>query len=330
MNDRFSIDATESARLCSLHSYEVFGEVVTSIANSDDSLTVVVSDYGRRLSLERLREAHPSSYVQVGIAEQDQVSVASAMALEGFHVIAPCYASFITGRAFDQVRVNLGIMSAPVVLVGIAAGYDSGDLGASHMSTEDVALMRSIPGMTVISPADNAELACALRELVAHPTPAYVRVTGAAANSNLHPDGCSAPIARAEELRVGSDVAILACGQVSAAALEAADILASRGISASVSEMAVLNPFGDDDLITSVETYPLVVTVEEHSRKGGLGSAVAEALSGRANTPALLRLGTPERYVDGDVRDKLLAQARLDAEGIAGSVSARLADLSLH
>lgn len=328
MSQDFSVNAGEAARLCSLNAYQVLGETLSSIADADDDLTVVVSDYGRRLSLDTLRAHHPASYVQVGIAEQDQVSVSAALALEGFRVFAPCYASFVTGRAFDQVRVNLGIMAAPVVLVGIAAGYDSGDLGASHMSTEDVALMRSVPGLTVVSPADNAELACVLRQLAADPVPAYVRVTGAGTHTLVHDDGCSWEPGRMESLRAGGDVAILATGQLVTEALAAAEALSRQGIEASVTAVPTLSPLDETALAASLGTSRLAVTVEEHSPRGGLGSAVAESLSQHPGSPALLRLGTPERYVDGDVRENLIARAGLDATGIARGVAERLAALS--
>ena len=137
------VDAREAMRLCSLPSNQALGETLTSLADEDEDLTVVVSDYGRRLFLDGLVERHPESFVQVGIAEQDQVSIGAALALEGFPVFAPCYASFVASRAFDQIRVNLGMMGAPLVLVGLSAGYDSADLGASHCATETPPASRS-------------------------------------------------------------------------------------------------------------------------------------------------------------------------------------------
>ena len=319
------VDAREAMRLCSLPSNQALGETLTSLADEDEDLTVVVSDYGRRLFLDGLVERHPEGFVQVGIAEQDQVSIGAALALEGFPVFAPCYASFVASRSFDQIRVNLGMMGAPLVLVGLSAGYDSADLGASHCATEDVALMRSVPTATVITPADNAELASAIRWLAAHPRPAYVRITGSMTETCLHASGCDVSSGGVTQLREGSDVALVACGQLAAAALEAADILETTDVSASVTEMSIVSQLREDELLRAVRGKRLVVTVEEHGVVGGLGSAVAEVLAERDDVPPLLALGTPRSYLDGgDVRQALLTHDGLDPWGIASRILERL------
>ena len=326
MSAAWSVPASEVEVLCSQSAHAVLGATLAGIADADDALTVVVSDYGRRLGLLGLRDTHPASFVQAGIAEQDQVSIATELALEGFPTFAPAYASFITGRAYDQVRVGLGIMRAPVVLVGLAAGYDSGDLGATHTSTDDVSLMRSIAGLSVISPVDNVELVGVIRELAAHPRPAYVRITGNLSQTCLHPGGYQGSIGPAECLRTGSDVALFATGSVSAAALDAAEALASHGVEASVTSVSSIEPIDADTVVAmaAAAARRLVITVEEHSTRGGLGSAVAEVLEGRGDRPALLRIGTIPGYADGAIRRDLLVEAGLDAAGIARAVSARL------
>ena len=182
------ISAEESQMLAGMNTKEVFGWVMGKLAEDDELLTVAVADYGRRLNLDRFRELRPDGYIQCGIAEQNLIEVASACANEGFHVFAPCYATFVTSRTLDQIRVNLGMMKSPVVLVGVAAGCESAATGPSHMAVEDIAVTRTIPGLSVFNPVDNAQLATTLMELAKHPRPAYVRMTSCD-GVNLHPNG---------------------------------------------------------------------------------------------------------------------------------------------
>ena len=182
------ISAGEAQMLAGMNTKEVFGWVMGKLAEDDELLTVAVADYGRRLNLDRFRELRPDGYIQCGIAEQNLIEVASACANEGFHVFAPCYATFVTSRTLDQIRVNLGMMKSPVVLVGVAAGCESAATGPSHMAVEDIAVTRTIPGLSVFNPIDNAQLAATLMELAKHPRPAYVRMTSCD-GVNLNPDG---------------------------------------------------------------------------------------------------------------------------------------------
>ena len=182
------ISAGEAQMLTGMNTKEVFGWVMGKLAKDDELLTVAVADYGRRLNLDRFRELRPDGYIQCGIAEQNLIEVASACANEGFHVFAPCYATFVTSRTLDQIRVNLGMMKSPVVLVGVAAGCESAATGPSHMAVEDIATTRTIPGLSVLNPIDNAQLAATLMDLAKHPRPAYVRMTSCD-GVNLHPDG---------------------------------------------------------------------------------------------------------------------------------------------
>ena len=182
------ISAGEAQMFAGMNTKEVFGWVMGKLAEDDELLTVAVADYGRRLNLDRFRELRPDGYIQCGIAEQNLIEVASACANEGFHVFAPCYATFVTSRTLDQIRVNLGMMKSPVVLVGVAAGCESAATGPSHMAVEDIAVTRTIPGLSVFSPVDNVQLAATLMELAKHPRPAYVRMTSCD-GVNLHPDG---------------------------------------------------------------------------------------------------------------------------------------------
>lgn len=312
---------------------EAFGAVMCSLAERDPSLAVVVSDYGRRLGLAPLRATAPQDIVQCGIAEQSQVEVASALANEGLHTFMPGYATFVTSRVADQLRVCLGMMGSPMAVVGVSCGCDSGILGASHMALEDVALMRSIPGVEVLAPLDADGFAAALLSLAAHPRPAYMRMndgdgTALSGTPLGGPDEGSLP--GAWELLPcpdTPDVTLLGLGTIASRALEAGRLLAARGVPCRVVGVSRVRPLGVDALALS---GGLVVTVEEHSIVGGLGSAVAEALAAQAGTPALLALGMPDRYLEADTRDALLARAGLAPEAIADAALARLAELPPH
>ena len=299
-----------------------FGQVMGELAHTRGDLAVVVADYGRRLGLERFRALCPEGYVQCGIAEQNQVEVASALANEGFVTFAPTYATFITARVLDQVRVNLGIMGSPVMLVGVGCGCEAGPLGPSHMAIEDLGCMRQIPGMTVASPVDVEEFMDVLRDLAEHPRPAYVRMNDDA-GARLLPVGAD-PLAPCWLRRGdGARVALVACGTVAAFALAAADLLAERSTMADVLALPTLKPW-DDAPVRQLSGYEVVVTVEEHAAIGGLGSAVAEALAQMGGGPRLVRLGMPDRYLEADVRARLLERAGLDAAGIARTASGAL------
>ena len=343
------ISVAESQMLAGMNTKEVFGWVMGKLAEDDELLTVAVADYGRRLNLDRFRELRPDGYIQCGIAEQNLIEVASACANEGFHVFAPCYATFVTSRTLDQIRVNLGMMKSPVVLVGVAAGCESAATGPSHMAVEDIAVTRTIPGLSVFSPVDNAQLTATLMELAKHPRPAYVRMTSCD-GVNLHPDGYVFDTSGVEKLFESACVADTASAAVAdgVATPEAAatshpkhvTVLATGAITSRVVETAQrsagqINAEQTAAAQTNIEVYgvssikPLdasltqicqnsdvIITVEEHSVLGGFGSAVVEQLSASGACPQVLRLGMPDAYLEADVHHNILARAGLSVESL--------------
>ena len=341
------ISAEESQLLAGMNTKEVFGWVMGKLAEDDELLTVAVADYGRRLNLDRFRELRPDGYIQCGIAEQNLIEVASACANEGFHVFAPCYATFVTSRTLDQIRVNLGMMKSPVVLVGVAAGCESAATGPSHMAVEDIAVTRTIPGLSVFSPVDNAQLAATLMELAKHPRPAYVRMTSCD-GVNLHPDGyvfdasgveklfesaCAADTAGVDDAATTEAVAtevttatqpkrmtVLTTGAITSRVVEAAQ-RAAKQIAAPVRTnievygVSILKPL-DASLTEICQHSDVIITVEEHSVLSGFGNAVAEQLSASGACPQVIRLGMPDRYLEADVHHNILARAGLSVESL--------------
>ena len=335
------ISAEEAQMLAGMNTKEVFGWVMGKLAEDDELLTVAVADYGRRLNLDRFRELRPDGYIQCGIAEQNLIEVASACANEGFHVFAPCYATFVTSRTLDQIRVNLGMMKSPVVLVGVAAGCESAATGPSHMAVEDIAVTRTIPGLSVFNPIDNAQLAATLMELAKHPRPAYVRMTSCD-GVNLHPDGYVFDASGVEKLfesagAVGEastkaatteaaasshpkHVTILATGAITSRVVEAAQRAAEQiavpvRTNIEVYSVSSIKPL--DASLTQICQYSdVIITVEEHSVLGGFGSAVVEQLSASGACPQVLRLGMPDAYLEADVHHNILARAGLSVESL--------------
>ena len=330
------ISAEESQMLADMNTKEVFGWVMGKLAEDDELLTVAVADYGRRLNLDRFRELRPDGYIQCGIAEQNLIEVASACANEGFHVFAPCYATFVISRTLDQIRVNLGMMKSPVVLVGVAAGCESAATGPSHMAVEDIAVTRTIPGLSVFSPVDNAQLAATLMELAKHPRPAYVRMTSCD-GVNLHPDGyvfdafgveklfestCAADTAGTFEAAIithPKHVTILATGAITSRVVEAvqrtAEHSAAAQINIEVYGVSSIKPL-DASLTEICQHSDVIIAVEEHSVVGGFGSAVVEQLSALGPCPQVIRLGMPDRYLEADVHHNILARAGLSVESL--------------
>ena len=346
------ISAEESQMLAGMNTKEVFGWVMGKLAEDDELLTVAVADYGRRLNIDRFRELRPDGYIQCGIAEQNLIEVASACANEGFHVFAPCYATFVTSRTLDQIRVNLGMMKSPVVLVGVAAGCESAATGPSHMAVEDIAITRTIPGLSVLNPIDNAQLAATLLELAKHPRPAYVRMTSCD-GVNLHPDGyvfdasgveklfesacvadtssvggvTVAEVAATEATAVGTvsiplpkRITVLATGAITSRVVDAAQRVTEQitvpvRANIEVYGVSILKPL-DASLTEICQHSDVIITVEEHSVLGGFGSAVVEQVSASGACPQVLRLGMPDRYLEADVHHNILARAELSVENL--------------
>lgn len=341
------ISAEEAQMLAGMNTKEVFGWVMGKLAEDDELLTIAVADYGRRLNLDRFRELRPDGYIQCGIAEQNLIEVASACSNEGFHVFAPCYATFVTSRTLDQIRVNLGMMKSPVVLVGVAAGCESAATGPSHMAVEDIAVTRTIPGLSVFSPVDNAQLAATLMELAKHPRPAYVRMTSCD-GVNLHPDGyvfdasgveklfesaCAADTVGVDGVAVAEAAAteatavtqpkrmtVLATGAITSRVVEAAQRVAKQvaapvRTNIEVYGVSIIKPLGAS-LTEICQNSDVIITVEEHSILGGFGSAVVEQVSASGACPQVIRVGMPDKYLEADVHHNILARAGLSVEGL--------------
>ncbi len=298
-----------------LGSCGAFGQAALELPEVDDKIVMLTSDLCVFSGLERFKAKFPDRLYNVGIAEQNMIGVAAGFAKEGFVPFATTYATFASMRCADQVKVNMGYMGLPVKLVGLTAGFAVGALGATHMSLEDMAVMRAIPNMTVLSPADCTATVKAVLAAATCPGPVYLRLSGPMPNPIVYKGECSFEIGRANTLRDGTDISIIATGSMVYQALKAADLLQRDGLSAEVVDMHTIQPL-DESAVDHACDRKLVVTIEEHSVIGGLGSAIAERLACRIKHPPLLIIGHQGKYPLAGAYVDLIRQDGLDAESI--------------
>lgn len=289
------------------------GYVLNELAKDNLNLAVLTSDLCFYSGLERFRTNYPNQFYNVGIAEQNMVAVGAGMSKEGMNVFANTYATFAACRALDQVRVNMGYMQLPVKLIGLAAGLSGGILGATHMSCEDLAIMRSIPNLTVISPADCTETAKVIECVERLDKPVYIRLTSGQRIPTIYKNDYEYVIGKAIKLQEGNKVLIVATGSMVNTALVASRRLSDNGISCCVVDMHTIKPL-DTSLLYNSLNFELIVTIEEHSIIGGLGSAIAELLSEVPNHPPIYKIGINDFYPHAASYEHLLMQCNLTSE----------------
>ena len=295
-----------------------FAQTLAEIAGGDARVVAVVNDSVGSSNLKEFREQFPERLVNVGIAEQNMVGVASGLANAGLLPFVCGASCFLTGRALEQIKADLAYSERDVKLCGMSSGMAYGELGPTHHSIEDLAWTRAIAGMTVIVPADAIETAQAVRFAAAMPGPFFIRVSRLPV-PDVHESSYQFAAGRATELRDGDAVTIIANGVLVHHALAAADALAQEGISAAVVNMASVRPIDRGAIVRAARRGP-VVTVEEHTVAGGLGSAVAEVVVETHPVPMTL-LGIPGVFAPTGSAEFLLEHFGLTAPGI--TVAAR-------
>ena len=294
-----------------------FGETLIKLVDEGMDIMAVDADLCGSTTTAKFGAAYPDRLFDVGIAEQNMIGVASGLALTGRTVFTGSFAVFGTGRCWEQIRNTVCDSGLNVKICPTHAGITVGADGATHQALEDIALMRVLPGMRVLVPADYASAVAAIRLAAATPGPFYVRL-GREPLPEVYDEGFTCDVAFANVLREGSDISIMACGVEVAQALTAADALAAEGISAEVVDVMSVKPLDEETIIASAAKTGRVLTVEEHSIYGGMGSAVAELLGEKHPVP-VTRLGMTTFGQSGDAAE-LLAHYGLDAAGIAARV----------
>jgi transketolase len=294
-----------------------YGDALLQLGAEEPRIAVVDADLFHSTRTDRFAEAFPDRFFEIGIAEQDMVSTAVGLALGGMISFANSFAVFLTGRAFDQVRQQVALPALDVKLAGSSAGITQGPDGATHQSVLDVALMRSLPNMCVVVPSDPEEARLATRAAAMRAGPVYLRLSRYP-TPVLREASAPFEIGKAEVRRAGEDVTLAVSGVLLGRALEAAEALAGEGISAEVLNVHTVKPLDAAAILSSCERTGAVVTIEEHSIIGGLGSAVAETLAEQASRRIpLRRLGVADTFGESGTADELLAKHGLTVESIA-------------
>ena len=294
---------------------ESYGNALAELGDKYDKLVVLDADLAAATKTGIFKKKFPDRHFDCGIAESNMMSVAAGMAATGLIPFASTFAMFAAGRAFEQVRNSIGYPHLNVKIGATHAGISVGEDGATHQCNEDIALMRTIPGMTVINPADDTEARAAVEAAILHDGPVYMRFGRLAAPVINDPATYKFELGKGVQLREGKDIAIFATGLMVGEAIEAAKVLADEGIDAAVINIHTIKPIDEDIIVKNAEKTNLVLTVEEHSIIGGLGSAVADVLSTKRPTKQV-RIGVNDEFGHSGPAVDLLKEFGLSAENI--------------
>ncbi len=296
-----------------------YGEALLELAQDHDDFVVLDADLAAATQTGKFKAVHPERFFDVGIAESNLMGVAAGIAAAGHKAFASTFAMFAAGRAFEQVRNSIGYPHLNVKIGATHAGISVGEDGATHQCNEDLALMRTIPGMTVIAPCDDVEAKAAVRAAYELDGPVYMRFGRLAVPVVNDVENFEFEIGKGIVMREGTDVTIVACGLMVQSALEAAERLATDGISAEVIDMHTIKPIDADLIVESAKKTGRVVTCEEHSVIGGLGSAVCDVLAERLPVP-VRKLGVNDVFGESGPAVDLLHKYGLDADGVEAFV----------
>ena len=301
-----------------------YGEALVELGAEHDDFVVLDADLAAATQTGKFKAAYPDRFFDAGIAENNMIGMAAGVAAAGHVAFASTFAMFAAGRSFEQIRNSVGYPHLNVKIGATHAGISVGEDGATHQCNEDIALMRAVPGMTVVVPADDVEARAAVRAAYATDGPFYVRLGRLAVPVVNDPETFEFQVGKGIVMREGSDVTIVACGLMVQAALEAAETLACRGVSAEVIDMHTVKPIDADLIVASAAKTGRVLTCEEHSVIGGLGDAVCGVLAEKCPVP-VRKLGVRDVFGESGPAADLLHKYGLDAEGVVREVEALLA-----
>lgn len=296
---------------------DAFAREMTSLAAERGDVTLLSGDIGNRM-FDRFKEVAPDRFMNCGIAEANMMSVAAGMALSGLRPVVYTITPFTTTRCFEQIRIDVAYHQAPVVIVGTGSGLSYAELGPTHHSIEDMAILRTLPGLNVVAPADSAELASQLREALESQYPTYMRI-GKKEEEILHCGSNKLGIGKANLLRDGSDILVLGVGPLLSEAIKAAITVSSDPLSVAVASLGSIKPLDERFLETMADRYTTWITVEEHGLVGGIGSAILEWLQERSEKRVnISRVGIPDSFIHETGNQHFARRLMgLDAEGLA-------------
>lgn len=301
-----------------------YGLAVMELVKYRENLMVVTGDVSSSAGLDRFRKVHPEKFVDVGIAEQNMIGVAAGLADNGYNVFTVTFAPFQALRCLDQIKVDLAYSNIKVTMTGLASGLINGPLGNTHCCIEDVGALRSIPNLTIVSPADGVGIVKTVFASAEYDKPIYIRLTGGSNNPIVYHDDINFQIGKAIEIETGKDLTIFATGTMVFNSLQAAKILSEKGINTSVWDMHTIKPIDEVAIREAVNKNKLIVTVEEHNIFGGLSSAVSEYLSSYQNSPPQLSIGINDFFPKPGDYSFMLKQCGLAPEQIAQKILSSL------
>lgn len=294
-----------------------FGKAVMEFAEADERIVIISADSGKSSGFGAFIEKYPERYVECGIMEQSAVGIASGLATTGKIPVFCAIAPFVTARPFEMFRNDIGYMKQNAKIIGRNCGITYSELGATHHSLDDFALMRMIPGVTILAPQDPGEIRMAVKAMLKHQGPVYMRI-GNPKIPELFEER-QFEIGKGRILKEGTNVTLISTGSMTKAALEAAIIIEQQGVSCQVIGMPTVCPLDEELIIEAARKTGRLVIVEEHYVDGGLGTMVSEVCANKYQIP-VKRLGVPKSYATSGPYDELLSYYGLDARGIADAV----------
>ena len=298
---------------------ESFGEALTMLAETNPDIVVLDADLAEATKTCIFVKKHPERFIDCGIAESNMIGIAAGLATCGRIPFAASFAMFSAGRAFEQVRNSVGYPHLNVKIAGSHAGISTGEDGATHQCCEDIALMRSIPGMVVLNPADHYEMLAAVKAAAQHNGPVYIRLGRLAVESVNNNDDYKFEIGKGITLRQGEDITVIATGLMVGEALKAVDSLAAQGVHARLIDMHTIKPLDQELVLKAAKETGRIVTVEEHNIIGGLGEAVAACVAESCPVP-VTRIGVNDVFGHSGPAVDLLKEFGLCAENIEATV----------
>lgn len=302
---------------------EAYGKALAELGKENQDLVVLDADLSKSTKTAEFAKAFPDRFINMGIAEQNMVCVAAGLAAEGKTVFCSSFAMFAAGRAFEQVRNSIAYAQLPVTVAATHSGVTVGEDGATHQAVEDMAIMRAIPGMTVVVPCDAEEAKKAVFALAHYSYPAYLRL-GRLSVETVTTEETPFAIGKGVVLREGNDAVVFACGLMVQEALAAAEQLAAKNVSVTVVDMHTIKPLDEELVVKLAQECGAVVTAEEGTVLGGLGSAVAEVLAEQALVP-LGRVGVQDSFGESGKPAELLKKYHLTADDIVEKVMVTIA-----
>lgn len=295
-----------------------FGDAMYELGQVREDVVVLTADLGGSLRLNDFIKHFPDRFFNAGVAEANMVGVAAGMTIGGRIPFATSFANFLTGRVYDQIRQSVAYANKNVKLCASHAGLTLGEDGATHQILEDIGLMRMLPNMTVIVPADYNQTKAATKAIVDHEGPVYLRF-GRPKVPNFMPEEESFTIGKATVLQEGTDVTVIACGHMVYKSIEAAQQLAEKNISVEVINMATIKPLDESAILRSVEKTGCVVTAEEHQLHGGLGDAVAHVLTSHHPAPQEI-VAVQDTFGESGTPDQLMAKYGIDTANVVAAI----------